>query len=52
MSEVEAYVLADFDESVDVAFEADHVPRVMARDLGQGEEWVYLRRETEGLARE
>lgn len=52
VAEVEAYVLADFDESVGVAFQADHVPRGMARDLAPGEEWVYLRRETENPVRE
>jgi hypothetical protein len=49
---VEAYVLADFDEAFDVAIQADHVPRGMARDVALGEEWVYLGRETESLNRE
>jgi hypothetical protein len=47
VAEVEAYVLADFDESVDVSFRAEHVPPERPRDLLLGEEWVYMRREFE-----
>lgn len=44
-AEVETYVIADFDESVRVTFRAECVPQHEPRDLLQGEEWVYLRRE-------
>jgi hypothetical protein len=45
VAEVETYVLADFDESIDVNFQADYVPADTPRKLQPGEEWVYLRRE-------
>ena len=44
-SEVEAYVVADFLDPVDVRISAVPVPSDVPRELLQAEEWVYLRRE-------
>ena len=48
VSEVEAYVAADFLPPVTVDFEAVVLPRERPRDLQEGEVWVYLRREVGG----
>jgi hypothetical protein len=47
VSEAEAYVAADFDEAVTIHFSAEYVPTTQSRDLQDGEEWVYRRREEE-----
>jgi hypothetical protein len=49
VAEVETYVLADFAPLVDVRCIAVAVPPSAHRDLAPGEEWVYLRRESEVL---
>jgi hypothetical protein len=45
VAEVEASVLADFDESVDVQFGAVRVVPPTPIQLVEGEQWIYLRRE-------
>ncbi len=45
VSEVEAYVAADFLPPVMVEFEAVALPIECSRDLQEGEVWTYLRRE-------
>lgn len=45
MSEAETAVMADVRNDVAVAFTASWVPNSLPRDLEQGEEWVYLRKE-------
>jgi hypothetical protein len=47
VSEAEAYVAADFDDTVTFHFSAQYVPTENSRDLEVGEEWVYRRREEE-----
>jgi hypothetical protein len=47
VSEAEAYVAADFDETVKIRFSAQYLPIGNSRDLEAGEEWVYRRREEE-----
>ena len=47
VSEVESYVIADFDKTVSVSFVAYHLPLGVSRDLREGEEWVFMRREEE-----
>ncbi len=47
VAEVEAYVVADFVPPVDVSFTAVAVPISAPRELEPGEQWVYLRRESE-----
>lgn len=49
VAEVETYVLADLAPQVDVRCIAVAVPSSAHRDLAPGEEWVYLRRESEVL---
>lgn len=48
VSEVEAYVAADFLPPVMVEFEAVALPIECSRDLAEGEVWAYLRREAGG----
>lgn len=48
VSEVEAYVAADFLPPVMVEFEAVALPIERPRDLREGEVWAYLRREVGG----
>lgn len=52
VSEVETYVVADFNAPVDVRFRAEHSPIGTARTLEPGEEWVYLIREPMTAERE
>ncbi|MEV0798877.1 hypothetical protein AB0I34_14350 [Kribbella sp. NPDC050281] len=52
VSEVETYVVADFNAPIDVRFRAVYSPRATARTLEAGEEWVYLRREPAATGRE
>ena len=47
VAEVESYMLADFGDPIEIRFGAQHSPMEVARDLLPGEEWVYLRRETQ-----
>ncbi|WP_327636080.1 hypothetical protein OHB24_39570 [Kribbella sp. NBC_00482] len=47
VSEVGAYVVADFVSPVDIRFDAVAVPASQSRELLAGEEWVYRRRENE-----
>jgi hypothetical protein len=46
VSEMEAEVIADFPRSVRVDFSAGALPLSESRALGDGEWWVYLRRES------
>lgn len=46
-AEVGAYVVADFAPPVDVRFDAVVLPSSESRELSEGEEWVYRRREDE-----
>lgn len=48
VSEVEAYVAADFLPPVMVKFEAEVLPIERSRELRDGEVWAYLRREVGG----
>lgn len=45
VAEVETYVLADFDESIDVEFQAEYLPVDMIRVAELDEQWVYRRYE-------
>lgn len=45
VSEAETYTIADFQEGVSVEFSAVWLPTSQARDLLEGEHWVYLRKE-------
>ncbi len=45
VSDVEAYVAADFSDPVMVSFRAVSVPATEMRSLCEGEEWVYRRKE-------
>jgi len=47
VAEVEAYVLADFDESIDAKFQAEHLPTESIRVAEPDEQWVYRRCESD-----
>ncbi|WP_405064423.1 hypothetical protein OG474_22965 [Kribbella sp. NBC_01505] len=52
VSEVETYVISDFDASFDVHFEAEYLPMEIVRVAAPDEWWVYRRLEPDMLSEE
>ncbi|WP_369372025.1 hypothetical protein AB1046_01540 [Promicromonospora sp. Populi] len=45
VSEAETYTIADFTEGMDIVFTPDWVSMSQPRELAEGEQWIYLRKE-------